>query len=147
MNLNLDLNKMREKLGQEYILLLRMHSFISDTLDLSLFQGFAFDFSKFQDINSLYLVSDVLITDYSSVFFDYAILNRPMVFFTYDIETYREKLRGFYFDIEKEAPGAAVRTTEDVIGAIQALNEDIQINQEFIQRFCYLEDGQASKRS
>lgn len=60
-----------------------------------------FDYSSGVDITDLYLVSDVLITDYSSVFFDYAILERQILFFTYDIELYRGKIRGFYFDLEK----------------------------------------------
>lgn len=50
------------------------------------------------------MISDLLITDYSSVFFDFANLKRPMLFFVPDIETYRDKLRGFYFDFEKDAP-------------------------------------------
>lgn len=59
----------------------------------------------YNDIAELYLVSDLLITDSSSVFFDYANLKRPILFFTYDLERYRDKLRGFYLDIEKNYRG------------------------------------------
>ena len=71
-----------------------------------------------KDITDLYLVSDMLITDYSSVMFDYSILNRPMFFFMYDLESYRDELRGFYFDILKELPGPVSKTTEKLIDDI-----------------------------
>ncbi|PTI30387.1 CDP-glycerol glycerophosphotransferase family protein, partial [Staphylococcus warneri] len=80
--LQLDLKKMQQKLGDEYIVLLRMHYFISDILEITEFDGFAYDFSKYNDVNDLYIVSDILITDYSSVFFDFANLKRPILFYT-----------------------------------------------------------------
>ncbi|GGH76628.1 CDP-glycerol glycerophosphotransferase (TagB/SpsB family) [Pullulanibacillus pueri] len=149
-DLELDLNKMRDTLGEDYIIMLRMHYLVAENLDLSSYKGFAYDFSKYEDIRDLYLIADLLITDYSSVFFDYGILKRPMIFYVYDIETYRDKLRGFYFDFEKKAPGPLVKTTEEVIHTIKALDPDefsgsIQFK-EFYDRFCYLEDGYASKR-
>src|SRR5699024_9544165 len=82
--LQLDLQKMQDELGDEYIILLRMHYVIASQLDIFEFKGFAYDYSDYDDINELYLVSDVLITDYSSVFFDYANLKRPILFYTYD---------------------------------------------------------------
>ena len=69
-------------MGDEYVVLLRTHYFIVDILDITGLEGFAFNFSKYDDISELYLISDILITDYSSVFFDYANLQRPMLFFT-----------------------------------------------------------------
>jgi CDP-glycerol glycerophosphotransferase len=150
-NLQLDLNLMRENLGSDYIVLLRLHSFVADKMNLSGFEGFVYDFSSYLDINDLYLVSDLLITDYSSVFFDYANLERPIIFFAYDIETYRNKLRGFYFDLETNAPGPLVTSTDDVINEIKKL-ESINMEEikekynEFHQKFCYLEDGNAAKR-
>src|SRR5699024_1481186 len=104
-NLEMDLNVMKEELGDEYIILLRLHYLVADHIDLSPYGNFVYDFSHYEDINDMYLMSDVLITDYSSVFFDYAILKRPMLFYVYDIEEYRDKLRGFYFDFEEKAPG------------------------------------------
>lgn len=86
---------LKEKLGEEYVIILRMHYFISDNIDLTGFEGFAFDYSKYNDINDLYISSDILITDYSSVFFDFANLRQPILFFTYDIDKYKDVLRGF----------------------------------------------------
>ena len=149
-NLRLDLDLMKEKLGEEYILLLRMHYLVAESLDLSRYEGFAFDVSKVQDIRELYVISDMLITDYSSVFFDYANLKRPMLFYVYDIDEYRDVLRGFYFDIEKEAPGPLVYSTEEIIENVNKLkNNDESINEainRFYKKFCYLDDGEATKR-
>ncbi|KQU58411.1 hypothetical protein ASG66_15370 [Bacillus sp. Leaf406] len=146
-NLKLELDKMQEELGDEYIVLLRMHYLIAENLDITPFAGFAYDVSHHTDISELYLISDLLITDYSSVFFDYANLGRPMIFYVYDIENYRDTLRGFYFDFEAQAPGPLVKTTEDVIRHIQHPDPTSQANFDaFYQKFCYLEDGEASKR-
>ncbi|MCR5797460.1 MAG: CDP-glycerol:glycerophosphate glycerophosphotransferase [Eubacterium sp.] len=148
--LQLDLKKMQEELGDEYIVLLRTHYFISDFLDLSEHEGFAYNVSKYDDIARLYLVSDMLITDYSSVFFDYANLKRPMIFYMYDLEKYASVLRGFYIDIEEELPGPIVLTTEKVIESIRNIDEVKEKYsakyEEFSKKYCAWEDGTASKR-
>lgn len=148
--LRLDLDLMRRELGKEYVVLLRTHYFIADSIDVSALEGFAYNVSKYDDISELYLISDILITDYSSVFFDYANLKRPMLFFTYDLEKYRDVLRGFYFDIEKEVPGPLVFTSEEVVDAIKNIEEVkkqySQIYDEFYHRFCEWEDGHASEK-
>ena len=149
--LQLELDKLQASLGDEYIVLLRMHYFIANQLDTSKYDGFVYDFSSYDDIAELYLVSDILITDYSSVFFDYANLERPILFYTYDLENYRDKLRGFYLDIEKEVPGPLLRTTEEVIHAISTI-DDVQKEYEnkynsFYDRFCKWDNGQASENT
>lgn len=149
LELELDLEKLRAALGDQYIIILRMHYLVAENFDLEAFKGFAYDFSKHEDIQDLYLISDLLITDYSSVFFDYANLKRPMIFFTYDLEEYKEDIRGFYFDFEQKAPGPLVETTEEVIESIKRLADAAIPNDrmnEFYQRFCYLEDGHAAER-
>jgi CDP-glycerol glycerophosphotransferase len=145
-DVKLDLEKMQEELGDEYIIILRMHYLISENLELSSFKGFAYNFSHHEDIRELYLISDQLITDYSSVFFDYANLKRPMIFFAYDIASYRDQLRGFYFDFEKEAPGPIVKTTDQVIEQVNHLEKQPVNYQDFHQTFCYLEEGMSSER-
>ncbi|WP_178076312.1 CDP-glycerol glycerophosphotransferase family protein, partial [Pseudomonas sp. 2822-15] len=79
------------------------------------FEGFVYNLSSYDDIAELYLISDILITDYSSVFFDYANLKRPILFFTYDINKYKDTLRGFYLDFENEAPGPLLKESDDVL--------------------------------
>ena len=75
---------MKEELGDEYVILLRTHHYIADALDVTGVEDFAYNLSKYDDITEIYLISDICITDYSSVFFDYANLKRPMLFYTYD---------------------------------------------------------------
>ena len=149
-DLELDLLKMRQELGNNYVVILRMHYLVAENLDLSPYRGFAYDFSHHEDIRELYLVSDLLITDYSSVFFDYANLKRPMIFYVYDIDNYRDKLRGFYFDFEKSAPGPLVKTTEEVISSVRNLEQSgFRVSdgyKEFIEKYCYLESGSSTKK-
>lgn len=146
-DIQLDLDKMKETLGDEYIILLRMHYLIAENINVEKYEGFVIDFSSYEDIRDLYLVSDILLTDYSSVFFDYAILNRPMYFFTYDLESYRDTLRGFYFDFEKDAPGPLLFNTSEVIDAITSEEDAYYMKrQSFRNTYTSLEDGLASER-
>lgn len=149
--LQLDLNELQQRLGNEYVVLLRMHYFIANQMDISGFEGFAYDFSTYDDIAELYLVSDMLITDYSSVFFDYANLRRPILFYTYDLEKYRDTLRGFYIDMENEVPGPLIKTTAEIIDAIENIEKVCQDYKEkydlFYKRFCLWDDGNASERT
>ena len=150
-SLKLDLDKMKENFEKDYVILLRMHYFIADSLDLEPYHGFAYDFSNYDDIAELYLVSDILITDYSSVFFDYANLKRPILFFAYDLEKYRDKLRGFYLDIENDVPGPILKTTEEVVSAIRNIDKVKKSYERkyesFYNKFCSWDDGRASERT
>ena len=103
--------------------------------------------SSYDDISELYVVSDMLITDYSSVFFDYANLKRPIIFYMYDLEEYRDELRGFYFGLEG-LPGNIVKTESELIEEITKTNE-FNFNDKyktFNDKFNYLDDGNAAKR-
>jgi len=149
-DLQMDLRKLYESLGDDYIILLRLHYLVAENIDLGSYEGFVFDVSNHTDIRELYLITDILITDYSSVFFDFANLKRPMLFFVYDIEDYRENLRGFYFDFDEQAPGPLVKTTDGIIKEILDIKRNgfvpSKATESFYERFCYLEDGHASKR-
>ncbi|MDO4554132.1 MAG: bifunctional glycosyltransferase family 2 protein/CDP-glycerol:glycerophosphate glycerophosphotransferase [Lachnospiraceae bacterium] len=149
--LKLDLMKLKEALSDEYVIILRTHHYIADNLDVTGVEDFAINLSKYDDITEIYLVSDICITDYSSVFFDYANLKRPILFYTYDIEKYRDILRGFYIDINKEVPGPLLYTTEEVVDAIKRIDQiSAQYEErykEFYDRFCSVDDGNASKRA
>ena len=148
--LKLDLDLLKQELGDEYVVLLRTHHYIADNLDVTGLEDFAFNLSKYDDIAEVYLISDICITDYSSVFFDFANLKRPMLFYTYDLDKYRDVLRGFYIDMETELPGPLVYTTEEVIDKIKNLNslnqEYQQRYEQFYERFCSWEDGNAAMR-
>lgn len=149
-SLEMDIATLQEKYGDEAVLVLRTHYLVAENLDTSQFGDFVIDRSTAGDIKELYLAADVLITDYSSVFFDYSLLQRPIVFFTYDLEKYREQLRGFYFDFERFAPGAICEDNaslqialEQIFNGTYALNEE---KQQFINSFAEWEKGDASKQ-
>ncbi|HEX3023537.1 MAG TPA: bifunctional glycosyltransferase family 2 protein/CDP-glycerol:glycerophosphate glycerophosphotransferase [Lachnospiraceae bacterium] len=149
-NLALDLKRLKQELGKEYIVLLRTHYFIADNLNLEGVEDFAYNVSQYDDVSELYLITDICITDYSSVFFDYANLRRPILFFTYDLEKYKDVLRGFYIDMETEVPGPLLQTNDELIRAIRNINEVSESYasryEEFYKRFCSLDDGNAAKR-
>jgi CDP-glycerol glycerophosphotransferase len=148
--LQLDLALLKERLGEDYCVLLRTHYYIADKLDLEGVENFAYNVSNHDDITEIYLISDICITDYSSVFFDYANLQRPILFFPYDLDKYRDVLRGFYIDMETELPGPLLFSTEEIVSNIEnieTLNHNYQERYlAFYERFCSLEDGNASKR-
>ncbi|WP_415952133.1 CDP-glycerol glycerophosphotransferase family protein [Streptomyces sp. KLOTTS4A1] len=148
-DLRLDLAEARRRLGDSHVLLVRRHSNVVDSVP-GAGEGFVYDVSEYPDIADLYLVSDVLITDYSSAMFDYANLGRPMLFFTYDLEHYRDTLRGFYFDFEADAPGPLLATSDAVLGAlldIEAVKEKYADSAaRFRRRFCDFGDGAAAQR-
>lgn len=131
----LDLRKMKARLSSDYILILRLHHFSAIGYDTKKPDGFVFDLTSYDSIEDLYAITDILITDYSSVMFDYAVLGRPMIFYAYDLDNYRDKLRGLYFDIETEAPGPVLFTTEEVICAIESIDDTIEANKEKIMAF------------
>ena len=149
-SLELDLKLLRERLSNDYVLLLRTHYFIADNVDVTGVEDFVYNVSKYDDIAELYLISDILITDYSSVFFDYTNLKRPMIFFMYDLEKYRDILRGFYIDVEKELPGPIVFTSEEVVKAIENIDsikkEYEDKYKDFYHKFCAWEKGDASEK-
>ncbi|MYL47781.1 CDP-glycerol glycerophosphotransferase family protein [Virgibacillus halodenitrificans] len=149
-DLMLDINKLKENLGEDYIIILRMHYLVTETFNIKDYEGFVFDYSSYEDIRELYLISDMLITDYSSVFFDYSILKRPVLFYTYDIDKYRDVLRGFYFNIEEKTPDLIVKSNEEIINKIKKWEEgelSLLTEQSLLyNNFCELEDGEAAKR-
>ena len=150
-NLQIDLQQMKEQLGDDYILILRPHIIISNALQLdSSLNDFVVNGSDYNDISDLFLITDICITDYSSVMFDYANTGKPMLFFTYDFENYKNNLRGFYFDFENEAPGPLVQTNEELVSAIKNIDNVQNTYEEkyenFYNRFCTFENGEAAQK-
>ncbi|KQP27658.1 CDP-glycerol glycerophosphotransferase family protein [Aeromicrobium sp. Leaf272] len=150
-DLRLDLDLLQRRLGDEYMVLLRFHSIVKGRPEVRAEQmDFVRDVTLFPDAQDLLLVADVLMTDYSSIMFDYAALDRPMVFFTYDLDHYRGSLRGFYLDFEDVAPGPLVRTSEEVADALADLDSLRETyapqRAAFMERFAPLDDGHAAAR-
>ena len=135
-DMQLDLEQMKEALSDEYVLLVRLHYFVAEFYQVPEDGEFIYDAAGVAKIEDLFALSDILITDYSSVMFDYALTRKPMIFFAYDLEDYTEKTRGSYFDIATEAPGALTRTTTEVIEAIRNIDRHSEINGQRIEEFC-----------
>ncbi|KRN93710.1 CDP-glycerol glycerophosphotransferase family protein [Pediococcus stilesii] len=114
----IDFEQFEKKLGDNYVLLMRQHVIVASKLSIPAeMQHNIINVSTYPNIQELMLASDMLVTDYSSVMFDYLNVNRPMYFFTYDLEKYLD-LRGVYFDFEKEVPGPIVKTSDELLNAI-----------------------------
>jgi CDP-glycerol glycerophosphotransferase len=149
-DVQLDLAAAAERLGGSHVLLIRGHHLVASGLPASLPGGFAVDVTRYPDIADLLLVTDVLITDYSSVIFDFAPAGRPIVFFTYDLAAYREQ-RGFSFDFEAAAPGPLLATSAEVIAALADLDAVAERYRPalaaFAARFCPLDDGKSAARA
>jgi len=151
----LDLARLARELGPDFILLVRAHYYYSDSLLASdealelVKSGRILDVSSHPSIQDLCLAADVLMTDYSSVMFDYAILDRPIVIYANDWETY-VNCRGVYLDILKDSPGVVAATAEELVqafrsGAVRGL-EASAARARFRERFCEFDDGMAAER-
>jgi len=147
--LGINFDNFMEKFSKDYIILFRTHYLIANSIDLSNYEGFIYDVSSYSDINDLYILSDLLITDYSSVFFDYANLGKPMLFYMYDLSDYKNNMRDFYIDLD-ELPGPIVENEEDLYSEISNLDKynkkyDKKYKK-FNDKFNYLDDENSSKR-
>ena len=136
-----DLERLKKCFGDEYVLILRKHYFAAEG-DYPLPEDFVIDGNTTDDINELYIVSDILITDYSSVMYDYAALKRPMVFFMPDLDEYRNSIRDFYMDPQL-LPGPVITTQEELENELDAIaggrtETDFDA---FLARFQPYEDG------
>lgn len=133
-NLGINFDKLYHELSEEYVILFRAHYLVSNGFDFDKYHGFVMDVCQYDDINHLYAVSDLLITDYSSVFFDYANLKRPMLFYMYDKVEYKDTIRGFYIDLE-ELPGPIIEKEEELIPWIKQVTTEPFVYSEKYQIF------------
>lgn len=142
--LALDIEKMFDHLGDDHVLFLRLHPAVKYTLSHE-FQDFAFDMSTYPDMNELLAVADCLITDYSSIPFEYALLQRPMVFFAYDLEEYTQ-LRGFWEPYEELVPGPIARNTDEVIRFLEEDSFDMAQITRFAAEWNEYSTGDSSRK-
>ena len=116
----IDLKKWQEELKSDYVLLIRAHYAVNAALEINE-NGFVMDVSDYPYINDLYVVSDILISDYSSSFIDYSILNKPMLCFAYDLEEYESK-RGLYMKLDEVLPCIIDRDEDSLLKHIKTLD-------------------------
>lgn len=120
----IDINKWRQKLCNNYVLLFRAHYETTSVLGIR-FDDFFYDVSDYEHLNDLLKIADILVSDYSSVMFDYSILERPIFSFAYDYDDYAQK-RGCYIDITKELPNGICRTEDELLDEIINCNYEEQ---------------------
>lgn len=144
-----DVEEFADRLGDRFTLLVRTHYLNSVSLPPSV-AGRVLDVSRHHDITPLLALADGLITDYSSVMFDYAVLDRPMLFFAYDYEKYSTDIRGTYFDLKDKAPGPVVATADELMQAVAAFDEAdakyAEARQRFLAEFGEYDRGDAARR-
>ena len=112
--------KWEEALGKDYVVLFRMHAYSNKVLGIE-FNDTIRDFSAYPDVNDLFKISDILISDYSASMADFSILERPVLCFAYDYEEYRKE-RGLYMDYEKEMPSGLLRTEDEVLRYVEEMD-------------------------
>ncbi|RZI96066.1 MAG: glycosyltransferase family 2 protein [Microbacterium sp.] len=145
----LDLDRLSALLGPGWTIVLRGHSFNARRADGDRSRGNIVDLTRHHDINDLYLVSDVLVTDYSSVMFDYAVTGRPMHFFVPDLKAYARR-RGMYMDLADLAPGPVVSTVAALARGLK--KQDVLTQryhrkyEEFRSTYAPWDDGNAASR-
>lgn len=143
--LELDLREMKKSLGEEYVVVIKLHPLVSvETQVPEDLADFVLDFSGIE-MNDVLIVTDILITDYSSVIYDYSILNRPIIFYAYDLDAYSLE-RNFYQDYLKFVPGPVVSTTEETIKVIQENQIMTRKLQDFADKAFEYHDGNAAAR-
>ena len=144
-DLKLDLARVRDALGPDVVVLLRLHHWVAARVTET--HG-ALDVSAHPDIRDLFLATDALVTDYSSCMFDFAVTGKPIVLFTPDLDHYAAQLRGFYFDVVEQAPGPLCRDTDSLITVLGDLEgtRDPQAYAAFAERYVPWDDGHAGER-
>lgn len=151
----LDLEKIYQKLHKNYIFLFKWHPLLYMNNQLKNIQDynvkehsdFYYDLSSERDINDLLLVTDILITDYSSVIFDYVLLNKPVIYFTYDYDEYVNQGRGLYFPFEEYVYGTVATTDDELLKAIQEEKMEPEKRKLFIEKFMSACDGNSTKKT
>ncbi|MEE1784336.1 CDP-glycerol glycerophosphotransferase family protein [Streptomyces sp. SP17BM10] len=148
-DLRVDLDAAKAALGEDQVLLVRRHSVMCGQIP-GAGNGYVWDVGSYPDMAELLLIADVLVTDYSAAVFDFASTGKPVLFFTYDLEHYRDNLRGFSLDFESVVPGPLLNTSAELVSALGRVDE---IAAEFADRaaafreaYCDLDDGKASAR-
>ena len=144
----LDVQEMKEALGDEYFLLIKHHPFAkARPLIPGECRDFAKDVTGSMSIDDLICSADICISDYSSLIFEYALFGRPMIFFAYDLDEYND-WRGFYYNYDELTPGPVVSTTEEIIKYIENIGSEFDADAvtDFRNKYMSACDGHATER-
>ncbi|MGY0691292.1 CDP-glycerol glycerophosphotransferase family protein [Virgibacillus sp. FSP13] len=139
----INVEKFCDEFCDEYVLFLRLHPAIKHDFQ-NKYPGIVYDVSDVTNVNDLLVITDILITDYSSIPFEFSLLQRPMIFFAYDLAKYSQS-RGFWTDYSELVPGPIVTNTEDLIRVIQEDKYDMQRIKEFSAQWNQYSTGHSSE--
>lgn len=142
---NMDLRDIIEQLPSEYIIINKFHPFVAQKYG-KISSERVIDMSNYKDLTRLLIVADILISDYSSIVFDYSILNKPIIYYAYDKEQYKNNIRGFYYEYEKYVENEIVTLKKELV---KAVNNSIYINankSKFINKYLDYKDKNSSCR-
>ncbi len=147
--IELDVERLWNRFKDTACLLVRWHHMVDAWIPGAKYRDFLFKLDKVADINRLFAISDILVTDYSGAMFDFANLRRPMIFYMYDKEQYQKEIREFYIEPES-LPGPVVTSNEALEAALaKVLSEPFVLDEkyrEFCEKYTYLDDADAAKR-
>ena len=142
----LHLESFAKELGPDYLIGLKLHPFITERMSIpEECKGKVIDFSEYREINDLLFVTDVLITDYSSVIFEYAFLKKPLVFYVPDLEKYTSD-RDFFYPFETYTYGAVAKTEKELLDAVKEADFKEEQLASFYEKFLGACDGHSSER-
>lgn len=142
----LDVKKMEKELPEDYIIGLRLHPFVAANFHLYEIDKRVIDFSQYSNLNTLLMATDILITDYSSIIFEYCVFQKPMIFFAYDLDEFSNYGRGFYRDYKSYVPGPVVSCTEEIIQVIKNRDWKKKLWKPFFEEAYKYTDGNSTIR-
>lgn len=138
-----------ENFEEEYVVIMKHHPLVKELPEIpsKLKGSFAIDATKSMTIEDLLCVSDICISDYSSLVFEYSLFERPMLFYAYDLDEYFD-WRGFYYDYDELTPGPVCKTNEEMVDYIRHIEERFEKQKvaDFKQKFMSACDGHATER-
>ncbi len=148
----LDFEKLYNALHEDYVFVMKLHPLTAKAFkikksDAERYDGFLYDISQTVQIDTALCAADVVISDYSSLIFEYALLGRPMIFYAYDLENY-DRTRSFYFDYRTFVPGEIVVDTDEIVNEVKRLETDFDKERvaKFRDDFMSACDGNSTKR-
>ncbi len=151
---HLDFEKLYKELKDDYVFIFKWHPALYNNIlnhqislpNLDQYKDFYYDFSEYRDINELLFITDILVTDYSSVIFDYVLLNKPIVYFTYDLEEY-ENGRGLYYPFEEYVFGSTAKNSKELISSIKKEDLMPKKRETFKKKFMSACDGNSVRKT
>ncbi len=149
-NIHINIDELMSNLDDNYVLGLRLHPRIADNINLDeyigQYQNRVFDFSSYDKLNTLLICCDILITDYSSIIYEYAIMKKPMIFYSYDLPEFEKSGRGFYENYKTAVPGPVVFKTRQIADIIKNYPADEYNIDKFLDIYLENCDGNSRKR-